>query len=111
MLFRSRALGVLALVPPAPCQLRHQHVGNVLEIAGRDRERDVEAVDIRRLEPCFDLVCDHLGRADHDRAGAAKALGCEAIKVSDVSELKATLTSAFNRPGTKLIEVMVDGKV
>jgi benzoylformate decarboxylase len=46
-----------------------------------------------------------------DFAGVAKALGCEAIKVSDVSELKATLASAFNRPGTKLIEVMVDGTV
>src|SRR3954454_23101435 len=46
-----------------------------------------------------------------DFAGIAKALGCEAIKVSDPRELKATLSSAFNRPGTKLIEVMVDGKV
>ena len=46
-----------------------------------------------------------------DFAGMAKALGCEAIKVSDPRELKATLSSAFNRPGTKLIEVMVDGKV
>ena len=43
--------------------------------------------------------------------GIAKALGCEAIKISDPRELKATLSSAFGRPGTKLIEVMVDGKV
>ena len=46
-----------------------------------------------------------------DFAGIAKSLGCEGIKVSDPRELKATLSSAFNRPGTKLIEVMVDGKV
>jgi benzoylformate decarboxylase len=46
-----------------------------------------------------------------DFAGVARALGCEAIKVSDPGELKATLASAFGRPGTKLIEVMVDGKV
>ena len=46
-----------------------------------------------------------------DFAGVAKALGCEAIKISDPRELKATLASAFGRPGTKLIEVMVDGKV
>src|SRR5215468_7742965 len=46
-----------------------------------------------------------------DFAGVAKALGCEAIKVTDPRELKATLTSAFGRPGTKLIEVVVDGKV
>ncbi|MGY0571286.1 thiamine pyrophosphate-binding protein [Bradyrhizobium sp. RDM12] len=46
-----------------------------------------------------------------DFAGVAKALGCEAIKLSDPRELKATLASAFNRPGTKLIEVTVDGKV
>ncbi|MGC0390071.1 thiamine pyrophosphate-dependent acetolactate synthase large subunit-like protein [Bradyrhizobium sp. USDA 241] len=31
--------------------------------------------------------------------------------MSDPRELKATLASAFSRPGTKLIEVMVDGKV
>jgi benzoylformate decarboxylase len=41
----------------------------------------------------------------------AKSLGCEAIRISDPRDLKSTLTSAFNRPGTKLIEVMVDGTV
>ncbi|MGY8668059.1 thiamine pyrophosphate-dependent enzyme, partial [Bradyrhizobium sp. UFLA05-109] len=46
-----------------------------------------------------------------DFAAIARALGCEAIKVSDPRELKPTFASAFNRPGTKLIEVMVDGKV
>jgi len=46
-----------------------------------------------------------------DFAGLARALGCEAIKVSDPGELKPTFASAFNRPGTKLIEVIVEGKV
>jgi benzoylformate decarboxylase len=46
-----------------------------------------------------------------DFAGIARSLGCEAIKVSDPRELGSTLSSAFNRPGTKLIEVVVDGKV
>ncbi|MGV7212450.1 thiamine pyrophosphate-binding protein [Bradyrhizobium sp. UFLA05-112] len=46
-----------------------------------------------------------------DFAGIARSLGCEAIRVNDPAELKSTLSSAFNRPGTKLIEVMVDGKV
>jgi benzoylformate decarboxylase len=46
-----------------------------------------------------------------DFAGLARALGCEAIKVSDPGELKPTFASAFSRPGTKLIEVIVEGKV
>ena len=46
-----------------------------------------------------------------DFAGVARSLGCEAIRISDPKELKSTLTSAFSRPGAKLIEVMVDGTV
>jgi benzoylformate decarboxylase len=46
-----------------------------------------------------------------DFAGIAKSLGLEAIKITDASELKAKLSSAFNRPGAKLIEVVVDGTV
>ena len=46
-----------------------------------------------------------------DFAGIAKSLGCEAIRISNPAELKSTLASAFTRPGTKLIEVMVDGSV
>ena len=46
-----------------------------------------------------------------DFAGVARSLGCEAIRISDPKALKSTLTSAFSRPGAKLIEVMVDGKV
>src|SRR4029453_788075 len=64
---------VSLLVSPALCQLRYQHVGDILEIAGRGGKRDVEAVDIGLLEPGLDIVGDLLGRADHDRAGAADA--------------------------------------
>src|SRR5471032_2632978 len=46
-----------------------------------------------------------------DFAGIAKSLGLEAIKITDASELKAKLSSAFRRPGAKLIEVVVDGTV
>jgi benzoylformate decarboxylase len=35
----------------------------------------------------------------------------EAIRIADPKDLKATLSSAFKRPGAKLIEVMVDGSV
>jgi benzoylformate decarboxylase len=46
-----------------------------------------------------------------DFAGIAKSLGVEAIKITDASELKSKLSSAFGRPGAKLIEVVVDGTV
>src|SRR5436190_5812504 len=46
-----------------------------------------------------------------DFCGVAKALGLEAIKVSDPGELKGVLSSAFKRPGTKLIEVVVNNSV
>ena len=46
-----------------------------------------------------------------DFSGIAKALGVEAIQISDPGELGGKLASAFNRPGAKLIEVMIDGKV
>jgi benzoylformate decarboxylase len=39
----------------------------------------------------------------------AKALGLEALRISDAGELKPKLSSAFNTPGPKLVEVMVDG--
>jgi benzoylformate decarboxylase len=41
----------------------------------------------------------------------AKALGLEAMRIAAPKDLKAALSSAFNRPGAKLIEVMVDGSV
>ena len=46
-----------------------------------------------------------------DFTGMAKALGLEAFRVTEASELKTKLSSAFNSPGPKLIEVMVDGTV
>jgi benzoylformate decarboxylase len=46
-----------------------------------------------------------------DFTAMAKALGLEAFRISDANELKAKLSSAFNAPGPKLIEVMVDGTV
>jgi benzoylformate decarboxylase len=46
-----------------------------------------------------------------DFAGIARSLGLEAMRITDPGELQATLTSAFKRPGAKLIEVMVDGTV
>jgi benzoylformate decarboxylase len=46
-----------------------------------------------------------------DFSGIARALGLEAIRIDDPGELDGKLTSAFNRPGAKLIEVMIDGKV
>ena len=72
-LLPQRPLRILALVPPAPGQLRHQHVRDILEIAGRGGKRNVEPVDIGLLEPRLDIVGDFFGRADHDRPGAADA--------------------------------------
>jgi benzoylformate decarboxylase len=46
-----------------------------------------------------------------DFAGIARSLGLEAIRISDPRELKPKLSDAFNRPGPKLIEVMVSNAV
>ncbi|MGB6433565.1 MAG: thiamine pyrophosphate-dependent enzyme, partial [Bradyrhizobium sp.] len=46
-----------------------------------------------------------------DFTGLAKSLGLEAMRITEPKDLKATLASAFRRPGAKLIEVMVDGTV
>jgi benzoylformate decarboxylase len=46
-----------------------------------------------------------------DFSAMAKALGLEAFRITDASELKTKLSSAFNSRGPKLIEVMVDGTV
>lgn len=46
-----------------------------------------------------------------DFAGLGRSMGLEAIQVTDPAELPDTLRSAFARPGTKLIEVMVEGSV
>ncbi len=44
-----------------------------------------------------------------DFTGMAKALGLQAFRIGAAGELKPKLSSAFNSPGPKLIEVMVDG--
>ncbi|MCO5130468.1 MAG: thiamine pyrophosphate-binding protein [Xanthobacteraceae bacterium] len=46
-----------------------------------------------------------------DFVGLARSLGAEALRIDDPRALKPQLTDAFARPGTKLIEVMVDGAV
>ena len=46
-----------------------------------------------------------------DFTGVAKSLGLEATKVTDPGQLKSVLSSAFGRPGAKLIEVVVNNAV
>jgi benzoylformate decarboxylase len=46
-----------------------------------------------------------------DFTGVAKSLGLEAIKVTDPGQLKSVLSSAIGRPGTRLIEVVVNNSV
>ena len=46
-----------------------------------------------------------------DFTGIAKSLGLEATRVTDPGQLKSVLSSAFSRPGAKLIEVVVSNSV
>jgi benzoylformate decarboxylase len=46
-----------------------------------------------------------------DFTGLANSLGLEAMRITEAKDLKSTLTSAFKRPGAKLIEVVVDGSL
>ena len=46
-----------------------------------------------------------------DFTGMAKSLGLEAIRITDPAELKPKLSDAFNRPGAKLIEVVLSNAV
>jgi benzoylformate decarboxylase len=46
-----------------------------------------------------------------DFVGIARSLGLEAIRIWDPRELKPKLSDAFNRPGAKLVEVMVSNAV
>ena len=46
-----------------------------------------------------------------DFTGLAKSFGLEAMRITEANDLKSALASAFNRPGAKLIEVVVDGTV
>src|SRR4051812_10653763 len=72
-LFTQRAGPIGLLVAAAPRQLRHQHIGNILEITRRDRKGDVQPVDSGPLDPGLDVVGDLFRRADHDRSDAADA--------------------------------------
>lgn len=44
-------------------------------------------------------------------AELAAAMGAESVRITQPAEVAETLRAAFARPGTKLIEVMVDGSV
>jgi benzoylformate decarboxylase len=46
-----------------------------------------------------------------DFSGLAKSLGAEAIRIDQPAELKPKMSDAFNRPGAKLIEVMLSNSV
>src|SRR5262249_62092346 len=46
-----------------------------------------------------------------DFSGMAKSLGLEAIRITDPGELKPKLSDAFERPGAKLIEVVLSNSV
>ncbi|SDI40008.1 MULTISPECIES: thiamine pyrophosphate-binding protein [Bradyrhizobium] len=46
-----------------------------------------------------------------DFTALAKSMGLEATRVTDPTQLKSVLSSAFSRPGAKLIEVMVNNAV
>src|SRR6201985_2485318 len=46
-----------------------------------------------------------------DFTGMAKSLGLEAMRITDPAELKPKLSDAFNRPGAKLIEVVLSNSV
>ena len=46
-----------------------------------------------------------------DFTGLAKSLGLEATRVTDPGQLKSVLSSAFTRPGAKLIEVVASNSV
>src|SRR4051812_36770042 len=54
-LFAQRAGPIRLLVAAAPRQLRHQHIGNVLEITRRDRKGNVQPVDPGPFDPGFDI--------------------------------------------------------
>src|ERR1700754_324788 len=46
-----------------------------------------------------------------DFAGMARSLGVEGMRIMDAKDLAPALAASFDRPGTKLIEVMVDGSI
>jgi benzoylformate decarboxylase len=46
-----------------------------------------------------------------DFTGMARALGMEAVRITEPNDVASALKSAFSRPGARLIEVVVDGTV
>ncbi|HLL28755.1 MAG TPA: thiamine pyrophosphate-dependent enzyme [Xanthobacteraceae bacterium] len=46
-----------------------------------------------------------------DFVGLAKSFGLEAVRITQPKDLAPALASSFKRPGTKLIEVVVEGSV
>src|SRR4051812_18923723 len=61
---------------PAPLQLRHHLVDEIVEAGGQEREHDVEAVGAAPDQPFLHLVGDCFGGADkREPAIAADALG------------------------------------
>jgi benzoylformate decarboxylase len=46
-----------------------------------------------------------------DFSALAKSMGVEAVRISEPAELRPKLSDAFNRPGAKLIEVMLSNSV
>jgi benzoylformate decarboxylase len=46
-----------------------------------------------------------------DFSALAKSMGVEAIRISEPAELRPKLSDAFNRPGAKLIEIMLSNSV
>jgi benzoylformate decarboxylase len=46
-----------------------------------------------------------------DFVGIAKALGLEAIRITEAKDVAPALVSSFARPGAKLVEVVVEGSV
>jgi benzoylformate decarboxylase len=44
-----------------------------------------------------------------DFTGVAKSLGVEAMRITEAKDIAPALKSSFERPGAKLIEVVVDG--
>ena len=57
------------------------------------------------------LEVDHFVDPPVDFTGIAKSLGLKAMRITEAKDLPSTLSSAFRRPGAKLIEVVVDGSL
>ena len=70
-LLPKRASLVGRLVAATALQLRHQEVGNIDKGLRAHDEGEIESVDIRVVDPTFELIGHGGGRADDDRTDAA----------------------------------------